>query len=416
MVTSTRLPLARQSVVDAGGRRVGYELLFRGEGAAPGGPGWDAAAQDRATSAVISAAFGGLTPGPVGEGGLVFLNLTRSFLLGEVPLPVRPEGVVLEVLEDVPVDDALREGLVRLRGEGYVLALDDYVGDDERLALVPLVDVVKVDVEAARAAGRTPADVAARVRLVSRDVRLLAERVEGPDDVEECAAAGYTWFQGFWFDRPRVVDGVALSPSQVVCARLLALLGEPDASARAVERLVQEDPALGLRVLRWVGSAGSGARTPVRSVSQALVLLGPRALRSWVVVALLGASSSSADPLDDVVRVLARARACELLAPERCLEGELYTVGLLSAVSDTTDAPVEQLVRETGLGPVGAAALLTGTGPVGPALVAVRALEGGHPWPSDGDGEGPGAAAVAAAHLEALAWATRTARGLTGAL
>ena len=411
MVTPARLPLARQSVVDAAGRRVGYELLFRGSGARPGSAGWDASAQDRATSTVISAAFGGLTPGPVAGGGLLFLNLTRSFLLGEVPLPVDPEGVVLEVLEDVPVDDGLREGLRRLRAEGYVLALDDYAGDDERLGLVPLVDVVKVDVEATRSAGRTPAEVAALCLAVSPGVRLLAERVEDAADVEECARAGFTWFQGFWYDRPRVVDGVALSPSQVVCARLLALLGEPEPSARAVERLVQEDPALGLRVLRWVGSAGSGARTPVRSVGQALVLLGPRALRSWVVLALLGGSSAS--PLDDVVRVLTRARACELLAPDRSLGDELHTVGLLSGVADTTGAPVEQLVRETGLGPVGAGALLRGAGPAGAVLVAVRALEGATTC-ADGLG-GLRPADVATAHLEALAWASRTARGLAGA-
>ena len=410
MVTST-LPLARQSVVDAAGRRVGYELLFRGSGAAPGSPGWDAAAQDRATSTVISAAFGGLLTGPVADGGLLFLNLTRSFLLGQVPLPVHPDGVVLEVLEDVPVDDGLREGLARLRAEGYALALDDYTGDDERLPLVPLVDVVKVDVAASRAAGRSPADVAARCLAASPGVRLLAERVEEAADVEECARAGYTWFQGFWFDRPRVVGGVELSPSQVVCVRLLALLGEPEPQARAVDLLVQEDPALGLRVLRWVGSAGSGARAPVRSVSQALVLLGPAALRSWVVLALLGGPSSSG--LDDVTAVLTRARACELLAPAPHLEGDLHTVGLLSAVADTTGAPVEQLVRETGLGPAGAGALLRGAGPVGAVLVAVRALEGVADW-VDGPGT-PSVAAVAAAHVEALAWASRTARSLAGA-
>ena len=156
----TRLPLARQSVVEADGRRVGFELLFRGDGAAPGSSGWDAAAADRATSVVISEAFGGFTPGTLGEGGLLFVNLTRSFLVGDVPLPLGPDGVVLEVLEDVPVDAALLEGLARLRAEGYLLALDDYVGDAERLALVPLVDVVKVDLEATRAAGRTAAEVA----------------------------------------------------------------------------------------------------------------------------------------------------------------------------------------------------------------------------------------------------------------
>ena len=409
----TRLPLARQSVVEADGRRVGFELLFRGVGAAPGSSGWDAAAADRATSVVISEAFGGFTPGTLGEGGLLFVNLTRSFLVGDVPLPLGPDGVVLEVLEDVPVDAALLEGLARLRAEGYLLALDDYVGDAERLALVPFVDVVKVDLEATRAAGRTAAEVASLCWEASPGVRLLAERVETADDVAECSAAGYTWFQGFFFDRPLTVSGVALSPSQVVCARLLALLGKGDASPREVEALVREDPALGLRVLRWAGSAGSGTRAPVRSVGQALVLLGPRVLTSWVVLALVG--TSGARSADDLVRVLPRARACELLAPEPACEDELYTAGLLSAVADVTGTPVEHLVRDVRVGEVVAEALLRGTGRAGRVLSAVRELEGDlTPGGVEvGDGvHGPGAAQVVAAHLAAMAAATLTARSL----
>ncbi|MEJ5944015.1 HDOD domain-containing protein [Pseudokineococcus basanitobsidens] len=412
MGVRTRLPLARQSVVDASGHRVGYELLFRGAGGAlPGGEGWDTAAQDRATSSVISAAFGDVAPGSLADGGLLFINLTRSFLVGEVPLPVHPDGVVLEVLEDVPVDDVLVAGLHRLRAEGYLLALDDYDGDEERLVLVPLVDVVKVDLQAARAAGTSPAAVAASCRAVAPGVRLLAERVEDAADLAECALAGFTWFQGFWFDRPRVVNGSSLSPSQVVCARLLALLPDPDTSPAQVERVVREDPALGLRVLRWVGSAASGTRGSVRSMSQALVLLGPRTLTSWVVLAMLGDRADG--QVEDVVRVLTRARACELLAPEPGLESELYTVGLLSAVAEVTGADVGQLVRDTGLGPVAAEALLTGAGAVGAALTCVRALEGAAAWP-----EGPlvpDPALVAAAHVQALSSASRSARALVGA-
>ena len=38
---------------------------------------------------------------------LCFLNLTRHFLVGELPLPFGPDQVVLEVLETVAVDDSV---------------------------------------------------------------------------------------------------------------------------------------------------------------------------------------------------------------------------------------------------------------------------------------------------------------------
>ncbi|MEJ5914281.1 EAL and HDOD domain-containing protein [Pseudokineococcus sp. 1T1Z-3] len=411
MADGSYLPLARQSVVDATGRRVGYELLFRGPGGAlPGGEGWDLAAQDRATSSVIATAFGGVAADSLADGGLLFVNLTRTFLVGDAPLPLDPEGVVLEVLEDVPVDDLLLAGLARLRAQGYQLALDDYAGDDERLVLVPLVDVVKVDLAAVRARERTPAEVAHRCRELAPTVQLLAERVEDAADLAECALAGYTLFQGFWFDRPRVVEGVSLSPSQLVCVRLLGLLSDPRTDAAQVEHLVREDPALALRVLRWVGSAASGVRGEVTSVGQALTLMGPRTLSSWLVLAMLGEQAHH--EVDDVVRVLTRARTCEMLAPHRGVADEHHTVGLLSAVAEVLGCDVSELVRSTGLSPATASALLAGEGSLGRLLAAVRAVEGDGLWPADALALDPGA--VAAAHLRARASALRTARTLVG--
>ncbi len=130
------------------------------------------------------------------------------------------------------------------------------------------------------------------------------------------------------------------------------------------------DPGLALRVLRMAASP-AGVGHPVRSVQQAVTLLGPRKLGAWVVLVLLGGGSHTAT--GDVIILLARAEACALLVPKQ--RDTAYTAGLLSAVTDVLGGDPAQVVRDSGAGSAVAQAVLHGQGAVGAALRAVLAHE-----------------------------------------
>ena len=247
--------IARQGIYDRDGRLVAGGLLFRGHHADHSGlpPTWDAvhddslaaiaaeAAADQATSHVIVTTFGDFGVERLGGGKPLFIDVTRSFLAGDYPLPFGPEGVVLEILENVRADQEVLAGVAALRERGFLFALDDYVGEDHRAPLVDLVDVVKVDV---LAPGVDTAAVAAAVRARRPDVRLLAERVESAEVLRACHDAGYELFQGFHLAHPDVMESTSISPSQVICMRLLQALGDPASDADDLEEIVAADPGL----------------------------------------------------------------------------------------------------------------------------------------------------------------------------
>ena len=80
---------------------------------------------------------------------------------------------------------------------------------------------------------------------------------------------------------------------------------------------------------------------------------------------------------------LTRARLCELLARDQQLDsGELFTVGLLSAVDGIFNRPLETIVPELPLTDSVAQALLHKTGPMGEVLRMVLAYERGDFGPS----------------------------------
>lgn len=170
--------LARQPIFSRTLRVHGYELLFRRSDVTTA----DITDGDAATSSVILNAFAEIGLDRITGNRPAFLNLTRRFLLEE-PIPFPPRRVVLEVLEDIEPDAELREALRRFSQRGYRIALDDFVFEKGHKRLLPLVDIVKVDVR-----GMWPQEVVAHAHeLRARGIhKLLAEKVETQEMMELC--------------------------------------------------------------------------------------------------------------------------------------------------------------------------------------------------------------------------------------
>jgi len=362
--------VGRQAVYDSRYRLVSYELLFRGaeDGDADGRSG------ETGTSHVIAATFATFGLHTVSDGKPVFINFTRGFLTGMLPIPVEPDNVIVEVTEQVGVDHELLMGLAQLKQAGYKIAVADYRGDVARSALVELADFVMIDVNAI-----PPLVVPGVVESCRRTgATLVAVNVAEPETLERCSELGFTLFQGDHLDRPATLQRKVLSPTQLVCVRLLNDLSDPDVPVTRVERLVGSDPGLAMRLLRSAASA-SGAGRPVESLRQALVLIGPARLRSWMVLTLLeGVATSNAS--DELWNVLARAHTCQRLARSGA-GGDLadadlaYTVGLLAGAAVLLGTDVSTIAESSGVGDATRAALVDGEGVVGRMLAAVTAHE-----------------------------------------
>jgi EAL and modified HD-GYP domain-containing signal transduction protein len=173
--------VARQPIFDPRLDVTAYELLFRGANAERA----VFSDHDEATSTVVINAFTELGLDTVVGDHRAWVNVSRDFVVQSMAFALPRERVVLELLEDQQADDELLAALDGLRAEGYTVALDDFAWADDRLPLLPHVDVVKVEV-----LGRDFADVAADVeRLRPYGHKLLAEKLETQEDYRGGAAS-----------------------------------------------------------------------------------------------------------------------------------------------------------------------------------------------------------------------------------
>lgn len=359
--------IGRQAIFDRNLQVFGYELLYR------------SADMDRAvfsdanlaTSVVMSNTFLEIGLERLVGDKPAFLNLTRSFLLGEYPLPQRHDRLVLEVLEDITIDDELVEALEKLSKAGYTLALDDVTDPLQVFRILDLADIVKVDLMATNRK-----HLAEHVKVYkSRGVKLLAEKIETQEEFDWCKELGFDYFQGYFLCKPSVIREKKLTGARISILALLAEMQKPDTEFQRIDDIVRQDVALSYKLLRLINSAYYSTRSEIKSIKQALTLLGLSQIRSWVSLLLL--SETDNKPPELVKTAMIRGKMSELVATELNMpRPEVHlTIGLFSALDALLDMPLDEILAQVPLANDVNAALLYREGELGELLNWVLAYE-----------------------------------------
>ena len=360
--------VGRQAIFDRQMEVFGYELLYR-DGTSNSATIMDG---DEATARVMVNTFLELGIDQIAGNHYAFLNLTANFFLSQhyEVLPIK--NVILEVLESIEPTPTVLQALIKARQNGYLIALDDFVLRESHRALMDHADFVKIDVLAL-----TNEELKEQVTMFQQyPVRLLAEKVEDQEMYEQCLALGFEFFQGYFFCKPQILEGVSLTGNRMAVVLLLAKLQDPSIDLHELEDLVKNDVALSVKLLRYINSAAVGLPRPVDSISQAIGLVGTDRMRQW---ATLLALAQTGDKPSELMRVaLIRAHMCEALCPFYGVDpGSGFTVGLFSILDAYFDCEMRQLLADLPLSAEILDALLKAEGVLGKILQAMLAYERG---------------------------------------
>lgn len=361
-----RVHIGRQAIYDRSLNSLAYELFYR----APDGTPANLEQSDLATCSVVLSAFSELGLERVAAGKLVFLDVPHAVIQGEVPLPVPPGRVVLGVRDYEHSPGELIEAFKQRKREGFFLALDDFSYCEATAPLVELVDYVKLSVRRLGVEG-----VREQQRLLASERRrTIACHLDTSEDFGACVAAGCDLFQGRFLFRPQLINHKRLPHNMRTVVALLKKLRDPEVEFAEIERVVKTDAALSVAVLRFLRSASYGLRHEVKSIAQAVGLLGLREFSKWVTVVAFAATTDRPSELSLVA--LTRARACELVARGMNVDPEVaFTVGLFSALDALFESSLDSLLGELPVSPEVREAVLNRAGPTGRILASVLSRE-----------------------------------------
>lgn len=364
-----QLLMAQQPIFDRNRKLFGYELLFRGNQE-------NEAIFDNphmATSQVLVNLCTGITNLNSQLRQPFFINMTAELVLSDAFFPISPDTVFIEILEDQVITPELIAAIKKWHDHGFRFVLDDYEYSEAYQPLLPYMSIVKIDV-----LSTPPETVSEEIqRLKDLGLKLVAEKVENEVMFLSCHEMGFDYFQGYYLSRPEVIKGKRIDSDTQSALRLLNILQDSDVSMTEVSKLVQQTPALSFQMLRLLNSPVVGLSVPVSSIKEAVTYLGLTQLKRWTMLLTLSSNNQS-DP-DEIKRLLARARCCELLASQsaRIDAEEAFMVGLMSGMDVILQVPKSELLKQITLTSDLEAALKHYEGSLGRVLYSVECMEQG---------------------------------------
>jgi len=393
--------VARQAILDGDRALFGYELFDR------------SVTKDAHTAASDAQMLFNLLSLSESETRIgtkhIFINCTLDSLAGGHLDLIAPERVVLEIppLSISQIDQIATRltSLQNARKRGFGLAFDYTILTRSYETWLPLASFIKFDLSVLK-----PDTVTSFIKLAQAKSQavLVAEKVETPEQFEFLSKLGVGLFQGYWFAKPVLVYGHTVRPAQANILQLINLVRQ-QAATENIEAVLKRDPTLSFNLLRFINSAGFGARSEVTSFKHAVMLLGLNRLFKWA--ALLMTTSKSADTPPAVgATAVVRGRlmellAADLLAPEEC--DNAFVAGIFSLLDTMLGVSMKVALSSVSLPESVTQALLENKGPLAPLLELTIACETGDDaaFARVANGLALSSNQVNWAHLQALAWA-----------
>jgi EAL and modified HD-GYP domain-containing signal transduction protein len=378
------LLVGRQPILDRKKNTIGYELLYRSvitRNSAEAGDG------NVATSRVFANTMFEMGLASIVGDKLAFINFTRDFLVKDDLIQLltgiqkenyHPEQLVLEILENIVLDEELFKNLEKFKKHGFKIALDDVASYQQIAKILPtgLADIVKVDlIEVDRL--RLPVLVR---NAKENGLYLLAEKVETQADYSYCFRLGFDFFQGYFFSKPETIQGSRRSTdaSRFTLMRSLAATMDPMVDFSDLTPIISNDVGLSYKLLRLINSGYFSLPNQVKSIPQAISLIGMQQLRSWIMLLMMATVDNKPHELTAIA--LQRAKMCELVGkangsknPETC-----FLIGLLSVLDALLDTPMDNVVEKLNLANEVSIALVNHEGIPGKVVKSVINTEQGN--------------------------------------
>lgn len=335
-----KIYLGRQAIYDTKMKVFAYELLYRSSDENVSG----VIDGDQATSSVITNSVAVFGMDKLTEGKRAFINFTKNLIMEEMPHVFDNSTIVVEILEDIVPDEPFLEACSTLKKKGYILALDDYCLVNENMELLKMIDIIKVDFRIT--------DKEERREIVKRykkhKIVFLAEKVENEEEYQEAIDAGYKLFQGFFFSKPAVMSTKDFKAQTYNYIKVLEELDADEPNFQVITSVFESDIALSYRLLKLLNSAAFQTKSHIKSINHALVILGLREIRKWVMLMMMRDLGDNRP--DELIRLsLIRGKFSELLTSElsyKARKREAFMVGIFSMIDLLVGQELDMVLSE----------------------------------------------------------------------
>ncbi|MDP2849985.1 MAG: HDOD domain-containing protein [Sulfuricurvum sp.] len=309
-----------------------------------------------------------------------FIRIDDQFIFHDLLGLFPKERVIYALLEENVVDNALSEHLKKLKEQGYRFALNDFAYTPENIEkfspIFPYLEFVKVDITRSRRIKQEDVE-----ELKKQGLIVIGAKIESHDIHAECVAKGFTYFQGYFISKPKILENPSFSIDQEAVIQLWNML-QCEADIDQLVKAFELNHMVSLKLIRFINSAVFSLPNPVSSVRHVLTLVGREPLAHWIMLLMFSESQGSSQntiPLMLMVvnRTELMTQLLDLINPNatKSQKATAYFVGMLSLIHLLFHIPHREVLKRLNVAPEIERALFEGDGFYGELLGMVRAIE-----------------------------------------
>lgn len=360
-----RAHIALQPVADRQYRHRADALLYRHSETAQQAEIIDPA--HATASAVLHAIYEIGMPGLVGERDLL-VKAPMAWLNDPDLLPPPDPQLVLEIDDTDPLPS---ERLNDLLKAGYRLGLSCSQRPTTNIAVG--FEFIKIPVQLALA----ETSMLSGLRQQHPEACFIAQRVETKAEFEECHAAGFDRFQGYFYAHPMTLADNSRqgNANRQMLLRILQELHQTEPDMQKLTSLLTQLPQAMMLLLKRANSASAAKVRQIEKVSEALMRLGLSDIKTLVASLLItDIGEHSRLVLPDI---LTRAAFCRQVAQSQPqLDAEIgFSIGLLSQLPILLGLSLDELLNQLKVSPMIEQALRHRQGDYGKLLRLAEAFE-----------------------------------------
>jgi c-di-GMP-related signal transduction protein len=337
--------IARQPIFNKNMSLFGYELLYRrSSNNYYEGEDHSAATADLVHNTFLVMGFQKLTDGTKG-----FINFTQDLLEKEVPRILPKDQVVVEILENVTACDTVIAACKRLKADGYILALDDFIfnrTDFDYTPLIELADIIKIDFPVT-----DKQEQRKLLKQYKNKITFLAEKVETREEYQEAADMGYELFQGYFFSKPMMLRSKEIGTLNIHLLHILEELQKAEPDFFLISETIQRDLGLSFKLLKMANSIYFGGKQIIQDLRQAVIRLGIQEMKRWISIMLLREFENAEN--SELIKIcLLRGKLLSLISIElnqRQSETDFFLTGILSSIDVILNDDMERILSSLAL-------------------------------------------------------------------
>jgi EAL and modified HD-GYP domain-containing signal transduction protein len=275
----------------------------------------------------------------------IFVPITKYMLLSNLETQShQPADKIIFLIDagEIESSEPYTANIERLKGFGYRFGIQKIFDIEKMGPILEKCDFVFFD----HRVFDHMTEVKIRITITHqyKHITSVYTHIGNMDIFKEMQGRYKGLFEGHFYRTPLTKGKQEVSPLQVNLINLLNKVRDENFEFDEISDIIQRDPMLTVSLLRLVNSAYFALKEKVKSINQAVVMIGQTELRKWITTAvarLLGAEKPG-----EVTRLsLIRARFAEELAIKFGMEKEsqsLFLMGLFSVLDAILDRPIDE--------------------------------------------------------------------------